>query len=316
MRAVIVVPSIREECLRAFLEAWDGEFREHVVIIVEDNPAKTFKIEHSHVLHFAWEEIEQELEEAAWIIPRRTDCIRSFGFYKAYQLEADMVVTLDDDCFPTGPGFLAAHAARLQRARADAWVSTGSGLVPRGMPYVERSREQEVVLNHGLWVGNPDVDAVTQLMRQRIEGDFKPEDLTVPRGMFFPMCGMNLAFKPDVIPALYFLLMGQGYPYDRYGDIWAGILFKKICDHLGYAITSGLPLVEHRRVSNVWANLAKEAPGMEVNERFWRIVDAIVLTETTFAGCYRELACKLPLPGEYWEQLKKAMMAWTVLYER
>ena len=314
MRAVIVVPTIREECIHDFLEAWRDEFANHQIIVVEDNPTRTFKIEQSNVAHYAWEEIDRELGEKAWIIPRRTDCIRSFGFYKAYQEQPDMVVTLDDDCYPAQPDFLATHYTRLKIANSEAWVSTGDGIKPRGIPYYQTQRRNECVLNHGLWLDIPDFDAVTQLVNSRHQGEFLGKEQTIPKGMYFPMCGMNIAFKPKVIPALYFLLMGKDYPFDRFGDIWAGIFLKKISDHLGYAINSGSPSVTHKRASNVWANLKKEVPGLEVNESLWEQLDSVILTKENFGACYGELAEKLPMKGEYWDKLKVAMREWVNLF--
>ena len=41
------------------------------------------------------------------------------------------------------------------------------------------------------------------------------------------MCGMNLAFNRELIgPAMYFGLMGDGYPIGRYDDMWAGWCVK------------------------------------------------------------------------------------------
>lgn len=41
------------------------------------------------------------------------------------------------------------------------------------------------------------------------------------------MCGMNLAFNRELIgPAMYFGLMGEGYPIGRYDDMWAGWCVK------------------------------------------------------------------------------------------
>jgi len=227
-----------------------------------------------------------------------------------------MVVTLDDDCYPYGPGFLDAHYQRLsRRAVSPAWVSTGRGVLPRGMPYLQSAREVDCVINHGLWTRVPDFDAVSQLASGRYDLTFEPVEQVVPRGQYFPMCGMNLAFKPEVIPALYFLLMGQTqWPYDRFGDIWCGVLVKRICDHLGVGVRSGQPMVEHQRASNVWANLRKETPGYEVNEALWAAVDSLVLSQCTFQDCYRELATKLPLRGDYWDQLRKAMQVWANLF--
>jgi Reversibly glycosylated polypeptide len=160
----------------------------------------------------------------------------------------------------------------------------------------------------------PDFDAVTQLANCRFNQEFEPIDQVIPKGAFFAMCGMNLAFKPRVIPALYFLLMGKEWPFDRFGDIWCGVFLKKICDHLGLAICSGSPRIEHQRASNVWTNLRKEVPGYEVNEALWREVDSLVLTRSSFRGCYKELADKLPLAGEYWDRLRTAMHVWADLF--
>lgn len=49
----------------------------------------------------------------------------------------------------------------------------------------------------------------------------------VLQGSLFPMCGMNLAFNRELIgPAMYFGLMGEGYPIGRYDDMWAGWCVK------------------------------------------------------------------------------------------
>ena len=44
MRAAVVVPTIRESSILEFLAAWETEFSEHQVIVVEDNPERTFQI--------------------------------------------------------------------------------------------------------------------------------------------------------------------------------------------------------------------------------------------------------------------------------
>jgi reversibly glycosylated polypeptide / UDP-arabinopyranose mutase len=294
-RVCIVVPTVREECMQQFLSAWEPEFANQELIVVEDNPERTFRLTTgAQVTHYCWRDIEAELGDRSWIVPRRTDCVRSFGYWQAWRRQPDFIVTLDDDCMPPagGPrGFLRAHWQRLEQGgHHDAWVSTTSGTIPRGVPYQARARSQRCVVNHGLWTNVIDYDAVTQLSQVRTPTEVGFPDQTIPRGAYFPMCGMNLAWRPELTPALYFLLMGRDHGVDRFGDIWAGLLCKRICDHLGLAINSGSPTVHHARASNVWANLRKEAPGMERNETLWRLVDGTVLTATTPAGCYRQLA--------------------------
>jgi len=317
-KAVIVVPSIREECIGLFLDVWQDEFKQHQVIVMEDHAECTFSINHSNVLHFSWTEIDKILGEHAWIIPRRTDCIRSFGYYRAWLMKPDMIVTLDDDCWPDSANFLDTHWKALQtRAVARAWKTVGAGPVTRGVPYFNTDRKCEVVLNVGLWSRVPDIDASTQLVQSRLThiDRFSPIQQVIPFSRYFPMSGMNLAFKSKLTPAMYFLLMGRDYPYDRFGDIWAGLFVKRICDHLRLSVSVGEPIVEHIRKSNVFNNLIKEAPGIAINEELWHLVDNVVLSSSEPIECYHEIVHKISFPtGVYWKKLREAMLLWLGLF--
>lgn len=345
IKVSIVVPTIREESIEKFLEEWEGEFfgdSEFSVhlIIVEDNPKKQFRIKKNEsISHYAWQDIEEDLAKDSWIIPRRSDCIRSYGYWKAWLQKPDMIVTLDDDCYPLGhyyrepqdsilrQGFLKTHWERITNgimSTRDFWVSTIKHERPRGLPYLKRTKEvhvTNVVLNHGLWYNIPDFDARTQLGFTKTDGftGFEINQI-IPKNTYYPMCGMNVAWKRIATPALYFLLMGQNkngvsWGFDRFGDIWAGIIFKKIADHLRYAIASGYPIIWHTKASNVFVNLKKEASGIEVNETFWESIDAIKLQGQNFQECYLEIASKLSIGGVYWDALKRAMKIWANLFK-
>jgi hypothetical protein len=315
MRAVVVVPTARESSLAGFLDAWRDEFSQATIIVVEDSPEQTFAVEGDNVRHLAWCDIDAELGEDAWIIPHRTGCVRSFGCWVASNMDVDMIVALDDDTRPDPayPGFLDAHWARLQHASDAAWTSTLEHSQPRGFPYFTTTREPFVVLNHGLWNGVPDFDAPTQLVSSRVEISAEWADQTIPRGQYFPMCSMNIAWRAEFTPAMYFLLMGPDYPFDRLGDIWGGILAKRVADHLRYAVNSGSPSVLHRRASDVFTNLTKESRGLAVNETFWRIVDAVVLTSESVSGAYAQLADRLALEEEF-TAMRRAMHTWSELF--
>lgn len=316
MKAAIVVPTVRPGNMPQFFAAWKDEFSGHEVIVIEDNPTRTLNLSSAEIAHYSWEEIDQEFGEDSWIIPRRTDCIRSFGFYKASQRKVDLIVSLDDDCYPVERGFISKHWQRLTEvADSPAWTSTVLGGTPRGLPYFEKARTAECVLNHGLWTNIPDYDAITQIYRARQPFQISPLQKVIPRGRYFPMCGMNLAFKPVIAPIMYFLLMGRDWPYDRFGDIWCGIIAKRICDHLGYAVCSGDPVIDHQRASNVWQNLRKEVPGYEINEVLWKRVDSVILTATDVRDCYREIADQFPALGEYWSKLRVAIGKWLDLFD-
>lgn len=316
VKAVVVVPTAREASLAGFLAAWEQELAGATILVIEDRPERTFATAAPNVRHYAWPDIEEQLGEASWLIPRGSGCVRSFGCWAAHQMQPDMIVALDDDVRPDPghPGFLEAHWRRLQSAADPAWVSTLDDAKPRGMPYFETSREPIVVLNHGLWSGVPDFDAATQLLSSRVAIPTGWSDMTIPRGSYFPMCSMNVAWRTEFTAAMYFLLMGPGYPFDRFGDIWGGVLAKRVADHLGFAMNSGSPGILHERASNVFSNLAKESRGLAVNEGFWRAVDSVVLTAESVPQAYAELADRLPLEGEEFAQLRRAMRSWAELF--
>jgi len=313
MKTIIVIPSIRDKNLRLWKKKWSEKLNGCPVIVIEDNPERTFELSFDkNFFHYSWEEIDQELGERSWIIPRRTDCIRSFGFYKAYQMKPDMIVTLDDDCYPDHERFLETHWNALQQKHCTEWFQHYPGLRVRGVPY--QLEKAPTVLNIGLWSHIPDLDAKTQLTNPKYRSVRYEFNYPAPRGYFVPVCGMNLAFKPEIIPAFYFLLMGQKYEYDRFGDIWAGIFLKKICDHLGFIISGGEPYVRHERASDPYVNLEKEKPGLEINERLWEDIKKMQLEGKNFKECYLSLARQLPEYSPYWKKLKEAMHIWTNLF--
>lgn len=337
---VVVIPTIREHSITRFLREWQSHFEQYKVkvIIVEDNPSQSFLIKPDFfsfaVSHYAWQDIEKELGDNAWIISRRDSGIRSFGYWKAYQQSPDMIVTLDDDCYPLANylpvqeyDFLQTHFEKLYKGETvveeDAWESTAIGIRPRGIPYKNTRRKKtvnnlKVLLNHGLWYNVPDLDAPNQLTVAYPSQGYLINKYISP-GKYFPMCGMNLAFKPEAVPALYFSLMGEDgrgkkWGFHRFDDIWAGIFLKKIADHLGYSILSGDPAIWHDRASNTFVNLKKEAPGLEMNELVWPAVDQVTLTRDNIKDCYQELAGQLTLEGDYWDKARKAMKIWADLF--
>ena len=318
--AVIVVPTIRETHINAFLDAWQWPCQ---VIVVEDHPERSFQLP-PRIDHYAHSDIERDLGADSWIIPRRTDCVRSYGYWKAWQTGKPYIITLDDDCLPDlwdAEQFTQEHLNNLRLTRAERWYSTLDGVYPRGVPYEQRGAETPIGISHGLWCGVLDLDSLTQLHYGRA-GLMEAETRQglVPFGQYFPMCGMNLAWRREYTPLLYFLLMGQdaagnAYPFDRFGDIWAGVIAKKVLDHLGVAVWSGAPFVRHERASNVWANFDKEHAGIKANEMFWQWINSVQLCYDYLPAMYRQIADEFRHRGDYWQRLSEAMHKWGALYE-
>ncbi|MBI4062659.1 hypothetical protein HY410_01940 [Candidatus Gottesmanbacteria bacterium] len=323
MNVFVVIPTIRS---LDFLASWEDLLSSASVIVVEDHKKKEIPTPHGKyqsVYHFTWTDIAKDFDVDEWIFSRQNAGIRSYGFWKAYALGADSIITLDDDCYPVDRDFIDQHTRNLSLKAPEKWINTyphRNFVFTRGIPYRVRDK-LPVVVSHGLWTNKIDLDAKTQLKVGDINMPAYPSLVQfIPRGIYFPMCSMNLAFRREITPLMYFPLMGfdpYGKPwgYDRFDDIWAGIFAKKICDHLGVAVVNGSPFVEHRKASDPHKNLLKEKKGMQTNETLWKAVDQVVLTQKTPVFCYAELVEKIHFPKDkYFKKLREAMMIWANLF--
>ena len=160
----------------------------------------------------------------------------------------------------------------------------------RGVPY--NLPQYPVLLSHGMWRNVPDLDAIQQLQHPDLRDvDFTPSH--IPRHAFFPVCAMNFAFRKELLPYAYQAPMGRKLlqdgleVFDRFADIWAGLVMKYAIDNvLNGAAVSGYSVVEHRRASNVWANLRKEAPGMELNETMYKLIPEMAKARMEMEGVH------------------------------
>lgn len=329
----LVVPSIREDSFLRFVAEWKrwGLFESVDLILMEDNPSRTFKAPSPEVhVHFCWEDIDQY--EWSWIIPRRSDTVRSFAYWYAWKEGYKYLLTLDDDCYPE-PGYAELDQHHLKMLERTRWFNTLNNVRPRGTPY-KNLGHRKTYINHGLWTNVLDYDAPQQLVDPIVE-TFTHDNRIVPHGAYFSFCGMNAMWRREAMVLSYHLLMGQQkvshtsaaegpqyrlekLPFDRFGDIWSGIFMKKICDHLGWAVSSGTPYIRHDRASDPFTNLRKEANGIGVNETLWEEIDRVQLIGDDPVVCYKQLGNYIQNLDygfkEYWKQLSSAMMTWADLF--
>ena len=121
------------------------------------------------------------------LIPYNCVQRRNLGYLIAYQNGSDVIVTIDDDNFAVpevdfvkGHGIVGETSSFLAVKSSINWfnscdlleIKPSRRIYHRGFPYSKRwqnekysyeERKGRVVVNAGLWLGNPDVDAVTHL---------------------------------------------------------------------------------------------------------------------------------------------------------
>lgn len=302
----LVVPTNRPERMNAFFTAWAEKDVWRKIHVVYDNPlpvplsklTDSYNARGTEVATYGWEQIDALSTPARHIFSRRDSACRCFGFMKAYQDGADYIVTLDDDCVPHGGEspfeFMYSHLTAF--SGTPRWASTVPGYHVRGLPYANKGTAA-VDLNVGLWSNVADLSAPEQLVRtdrgETLNIPLPSGRRVMPTGQFSPMCGMNLAFTRRAVPLMYFPLMGECQPFSRFDDIWCGILAQKVMAHLGWNWTCGEPFVRHDRASDPVTNLAKEAPGIKVNEKLWEAVDGLTFKAGTPLDAMREAGSQL-----------------------
>jgi Reversibly glycosylated polypeptide len=274
---------------------------------------------------------------------------RNVGLLKAWEDGADVVITIDDDNWMLNHDFVRLHGVVGEQPELPAvesssgWFNVcsmleeagGTQFYHRGFPRGERWKEAEsftcvaplrrrVAVNAGLWLDDPDIDAMTRLERpivvRRMREGAPPRFVLQP-GTWSPFNSQNTALLREVIPA-YFLSPCIG----RYDDIWPSYIVTRIANHLGDVIAYGHPLLRQKRNEHdLWRDLDAERVGMLLSDEFCATLRSIPLHGATYAECYGELTQKLPgawRPGEKWsdamrqarEGLLEGMSVWAGLF--
>jgi hypothetical protein len=276
-------------------------------------------------------------------LPYNSFSRRNIGDLYAWEEGATVVVRTDDDNYPTpGTDYLAGHrhvgavSTLPTIAARTGWYNCcelleaahGRPFYPRGFPYpmrwkdagLERREERaRVGLNAGLWLGEPDVDAITRLAEPvealRVRPDV-PDHVMLARGTWCAVNTQNTAYARELIPAAFVS------PFlGRYDDIWSGYLLRKVMDHLDDRITYGQPLVrQDRNVHDLWKDLEHEMKGNLLTPHLLDVLARKVLKGTSYAACYAELAdhleAEIEQDRDYFAPVWTGMRIWAEIFLR
>lgn len=242
---------------------------------------------------------------------------RNVGLLFAYQGKADVVITIDDDNFISENDYFGGQSVvggerEIEAVNAqNGWFNAcemleeehGLKIYPRGFPLCKRWQEPKdnlsfkkirgrIAVNSGLWLGSPDVDAITNLFAPvsvvKTSSLFRRQ-LACAKDVWAPFNSQNTALIREALPA-YFLL-----PYiGRYDDIWASYIFRYIADYFNDYISFGSPLVEQKRNPHNYFNDFDGERMLEHNETFLEALKSCRLSASTYQQAYSEIARQFP----------------------
>ena len=239
---------------------------------------------------------------------------RNIGMLLAYENGADVVITIDDDNFVMDQDFVGFHGAagsvrELPTYRSTSgWFNVCSLLqadhgvefyhrgYPRKMRWAEDSDSvacsqgaRRVVANVGLWLDDPDIDALTRMERPLVVRGFSRKwpgiNIALHPGTWSPFDSQNMALMRDAVPA-YFLSPYTG----RYDDIWGSYIVTRIAEHFEDVVSYGEPVVlQERNPHDLWRDLDVERNGMILTDDFCAALGSIPLTGATYHACFGEI---------------------------
>lgn len=285
----------------------------------------------------------------------RYNCIqrRNVGFLWAARHGAEVLVSVDDDNFLVAEDFWGDHLV-VGKSPELPMVSHPSGwwnvcerlacdpprsFYHRGFPKslqnwktggqsVQR-RAARVMVNAGLWLNNPDVDATANIEEplnvvSMADVDGSPRCTLAP-GTWCPYNSQNTAFDVRTLPAQYLVVMldfYKGYRVGRLDDIWASYFFRAIADAMGDVVAYGPPLVrQDRNPHNFVKDLAEELGGYILTEKLVKHLRSFKTAATDYLEAYLDLVAHLrdataadpaldDHDREYFRQMLVGMAAW------
>lgn len=256
------------------------------------------------------------------IIPYNSDCRRNIGYLLAKERGAEIIISIDDDNYPQkDKDYLSGHKIVGVKKKLKAVSSSNNwynicrhlkikpknNIYPRGFPYSKRWKDNakftlsqgRIVINGGLWLEAPDVDAITLLNGpiRAITAEEKP--YIIEPGTFSPINTQNTAIHVDILPCYWYIRMGDvivdGLRFDRYGDIWSSFFTEKIINHTGDRASFGPPVSLHLRNPHDPLKELKteQLKAIILTEKLVLVMESIEFTKNTYGDCYWELSDKL-----------------------
>lgn len=292
-------------------------------------------------------EVLRPFPELSALIPYRSDARRNVGYLAAFRDRNRVIVTVDDDNFPIDRspffaehGLVGGEVEHVEGISDTGWFNPGAlleaidrqgrpgRLFPRGFPYARRAENEsrltitktrgKVGINVGLWLGEPDVDAVSRLEAGYDVHGLRSEPCFLGPRERMPINSQNTALVWHAIPAYYFVLQRRpigGLAIDRFGDIFSGYFVQLCAEAVGQRVRIGTPLVrQDRNAHNLFRDLSQELPGIVLLESMQELLRQPLTPARSYASAYLELAERIERfsreqTGLFWDDHARAYFA-------
>jgi hypothetical protein len=107
----------------------------------------------------------------------------------------------------------------------------------------------------------------------------QPPERGLVDAAYFPLSGMNVAFKREAVPYMLFLPNFRGPDaqfFRRHDDIWGGYILQKCADLFGGCLSYGnKPTVFHDTDVDAEADAKEEIPMLHYEDAFVGMIDRI-----------------------------------------
>jgi hypothetical protein len=253
-------------------------------------------------------------------VPYNSDNRRNVGYLMALANGCEFVISVDDDnyslddvnCFDAHAVVTGAECHAPTMSTVTGWFNLcdlmrcepTSRAYPRGFPYAQRHKDApatagpgrgRVRLNAGLWLGEPDLDAISWLVNPTRTTAVLEERVLLGDRAWTPINTQNTALHRDLVVAYYFLRMGYplgGVAIDRYGDIFSGYFVQKCVRVMGDAIAAGAPAASHRRNRHHYMNDAWNEWGciLVLEDLLPWLVETTALSSASYGEAYVSLS--------------------------
>lgn len=210
-------------------------------------------------------------------IPYNNETRRNIGYLHALAAKCMRLISMDDDNWPTNDDFIGGHLVTGSPYQKSLIYEKhgyhniceylkfepSRYVFPRGFPFKLRDKKNKsgnipakkgttIGVNAGLWVNEPDIDAITWL-NGKVTGigmNMDSDHITLSQDTWIPINTQNTSVVRSLIPAFFCIPMGWNFPggkIQRYGDILAGYFLQAIIQGTEYCVSFGRPIVDHRR---------------------------------------------------------------------